>query len=371
MGKDYYNILGVGKTATAEEIKKAFRQKAHQCHPDKAGGDEAKFKEVNEAYQVLGNAEKRKQYDQFGSTFEQARSQGGFHGFNGFRDFSGYTNGFNIDMDDLGDIFGGIGDIFGFGGGTRQRARKRRGSDIQVVLPLGFSEAIFGVDKELNITKRVVCPDCRGEGAEPGSKIETCAVCGGSGRITKVQRTILGNMQVQMACDRCGGEGKTYAHRCGKCSGTGAVRENVKLKVKIPAGIDDSETIRLSGQGEAGEKGAAAGDLYLSVKISPDRRFTRDGYDIGSAAEINMVQAALGGRIKVETVDGPVELKIPAGTQSGTVFKLRSKGVPRLVARGAFGALSGKRGDHLVTVTVKIPVNLNNKQKKLLEELGL
>ncbi|MCX6796377.1 MAG: molecular chaperone DnaJ [Candidatus Falkowbacteria bacterium] len=362
MGKDYYNILGVNRTATQEEIKKAFRQKAHQCHPDKAGGDEAKFKEINEAYQVLGDATKRSQYDQFGSTFEQARAGGGFQGFDGFRDFSGFTNGFNINMDDIGDIFGGLGDIFGFSSGSRRTKRAQRGGDIQMLLEIDFLEAVFGADKEISFKKTVKCEHCRGNCAEPGSKIETCRTCGGSGRITKIQRTILGNMQVQIACDDCDGEGKSYNQRCSKCHGSGVCQEIVNLKVKIPAGIDSGETIRLSGQGEAGERGASAGDLYLKIRVRPDRRFNRDGYDIKFRAEINFTQAALGDKIDVETVDGFVKLYIPDGTQSGTVFKLKGKGIERLQGRG--------RGDQLVEVIVKTPKSLSRKQKELLRELG-
>jgi len=362
MSKDYYNVLGVGKNASQEEIKKAFRKKAHQYHPDKAGGNEAKFKEVNEAYQVLGNAQKRAQYDQFGSAFEHAQAGGGFSGFDGFRDFTGYTNGFNVNMDDLGDIFSGIGDIFGFGGGARRR-RAKRGNDIEVMLTIEFKEAVFGAEKEINLKKQVKCDRCHGNCAEPGSKIETCKTCGGSGRTTRVQRTILGNMQVQMTCEDCAGEGKSYTKKCSKCSGTGVCQETVKLKVKIPAGIDNGETIRLSGQGEAGEQGAQAGDLYLRVKVIPDPRFTRDGYNILSQAEISFSQAALGDKIDILTIDGPGKLKIPEGTQSGKIFRLGNKGVPNLHGRG--------RGDQLVEVIVKTPTNLNRKQKQMFKELNI
>jgi molecular chaperone DnaJ len=365
MGKDYYKILGVEKGASQEEIKKTFRQKAHEHHPDMKGGDEAKFKEVNEAYQVLGDAKKRAQYDQFGSTFEQARGQGGFSGFEGFRDFSGFTNGFNIDMDDIGDIFGGIGDMFGFSsrGGERRTNRARRGRDLQTIIALSFGEAVFGAEKEISVTRNVKCGHCRGNAAEPGSKIETCKACGGSGRVTRMQRTILGSIQVQTICDACGGEGKTYAQKCSKCSGAGISRETSTLKIKIPAGIDDGETIRLTGQGEAGERGAPAGDLYLKMKIKPDARFERGGYDIKSKALIGFRQAALGDKIEVETVDGAVKLKIPAGTQSGTVFKLRGRGIPKLRGSG--------RGDHFVEVVVRTPTGLSRKQKELLEEAGI
>jgi len=359
MGKDYYNILGVEKGASQDEIKKMFRKKAHQYHPDKANGDEAKFKEINEAYQVLGDSKKRGQYDQFGSSFENMQGAGGF---DGFRDFSGAANGFNINMDDLGDIFGGIGDIFGFRGGQRG-SRQRQGNDIQVMLAISFQEAVFGVDKTVRLEKQVKCGHCKGNLAEPGTKIETCQVCGGSGRVTKVQRTILGNMQVQAICEKCNGEGKTYAKKCTKCHGSGVVLDSVAITVKIPAGIDDGETIRLSGQGEAGEKGLPAGDLYLKIQVNPDARFTRDGYEIRSEVEINFTQASLGDKIDVDTVDGSVKLKILAGTQSETEFKLRGKGITRLRGRG--------RGDQIVKVIVKTPTNLSRKQKDLLKDLYL
>lgn len=368
MGKDYYQILGVNKSATQDEIKKAFRTKAHEYHPDKKGGDEAKFKEINEAYQVLGDSKKRSQYDQFGSAFEHAQGSGGFHGFDGFRDFSGFANGFssqgraeNIDMDDLGDIFGGIGDIFGFGGGRRKRSR--RGADLQVLLTIEFREAVFGVEKEIKLNKTIKCDHCRGNMAEPGSKIETCKTCNGTGRVTRVQRTILGNIQVQTTCENCNGEGKTYSEKCKKCNGMGVIQDTATLKIKIPAGIDNGETIRLTGQGEAGEKGASAGDLYIKVRVNPDKRFERSGYDIKSKTEINFTQASLGDKIDIETVHGSVKLKIPTGTQSGTIFKLGEKGIQKLQGRG--------KGDHLVEVILKTPTNLNKKQKKLLEELNL
>lgn len=364
MSKDYYNILGVGKNASQEEIKKAFRKKAHQCHPDKQGGDEQKFKEINEAYQVLGDAKKRAQYDQFGSAFEHAQAGGGFSGFEGFRDFSGFTNGFNVNFDDLGDIFGGLGDIFGSSArGGRGRGRVRRGDDIEVLLNIEFKEAVFGAEKEISLRKNVVCDRCKGNGAEPGSRIETCKTCGGAGRIVKTQRTIFGIMRTQAACPDCGGEGKAHSQKCSKCRGNGVIQEISGIKVKIPAGIDNGETIRLSGHGEAGAKGAPAGDLYLKIRVNPDIKFKRDGYNILSKAEISFVQAALGDKIKIDTVDGPVKLKIPEGAQSGKVFRLSSRGIPRL--RG------GGRGDHLIEIIVKTPTGLSRKQKEMLKELGI
>ncbi len=361
--KNYYNILGVKKNASQDDIKKAFRKLAHQHHPDKKSGDEAKFKELNEAYQALSNPQKRAQYDQFGSTFEQARGQGGFSGFeNGF---SGFTNGFNVDMDDLGDIFGNIGDIFGFssrggGGGGRQA---KRGHDIQVALTIGFIEAIFGVEKEISLKKTVKCEKCQGEGRKQGSTIETCKTCNGSGRVNKVQRTIFGNMQTQMTCHDCEGEGKIFKEKCSACDGIGIINKIVNFKVKIPAGINNNETIRLSGLGEAVAKRGQAGDLYLKIKVSPDHRFERDGVNIKSCAKIGFSQAALGDKIEVATVDGSVDLKIPEGTQSGRVFILRGKGAPYLNSHG--------RGDHLVEVIIKTPTNLSRKQKELLKESGL
>ncbi len=355
MSQDYYNILGVDKGASQDEIKKAFRKKAHEFHPDKAGGDEAKFKEVNNAYQVLGDIKKRAQFDQFGAGFEQAGGAGGFGGF------SGGAGGVHVDMDDLGDIFGGIGDMFGFGGG-RSQTKQQRARDIRVGIELSFLEAVFGVEKELNIKKKITCDHCKGNIAEPGTKIETCKTCNGTGRVAKVQRTILGNIQVQSICDICQGEGKTYAKKCTKCYGSGTVEGVDKFKIKIPAGIDDGETIRLTGKGEAGAKGSPAGDMYVVVSVKKDKRWDRDGVNIKTQEEIGFVDASLGTKIEIETVSGGLSLKIPAGTQSGTIFKLRNKGIP--------GLRSGGKGDHFVKVIVKTPTNLNRKQKKLLEELN-
>ena len=362
MSKDYYDILGVSKSANADEIKTAFRKKAHEHHPDK-GGNAEKFKELNEAYQVLGNAEKRKKYDQFGSA---AFNQGGAGGWGGFSDqgFSGFQNGgFNVDFEDLGDMFGGFGDIFGFGGGRSGTKRQSRGRDLEMSLSLDFLEAAFGTEKEVSFSKNAVCDRCQGNGAEPGAKIETCKTCNGSGRISRLQRTILGNIQTQTACTACGGEGKTYSQKCSKCAGSGVHHEAVKLKVRIPAGIADGESIRLNSQGEAGQKGTPAGDLYLRIKLSPHKKFVRDGYDVRTEETISIKQAILGDKIEVLTVHGLLQLKIPEGTQSGTVFKLKEKGVPKLHNRGT--------GDHFVKIIVKIPTSLNKKQKQLLEELGL
>ncbi|OIO39364.1 MAG: molecular chaperone DnaJ, partial [Candidatus Omnitrophica bacterium CG1_02_49_16] len=348
MSKDYYKMLGVDKNASQDEIKKAFRKKAHEFHPDKAGGNAEKFKEINEAYQIVGNEEKRKKYDQFGDAafanagfggtgmnwedFMRAAQggQGGFSGFNG--------GNINIDFGDLGDIFGNIGEMFGFsmGGGGGQR-RRARGADIQTELAIEFSEAVFGVNKDISLYKTVVCEHCRGNGAEPGTSIITCKTCGGAGYVMQVQRTILGSFQSRSTCPDCGGEGKTAKTKCSQCHGTGLQKDTVEINVKIPAGIDDGQTIKLSGQGEASSSGVN-GDLYIRIRVKSDSNFEREGNDILSVAEISFPQAALGDKISVITVDGEITLKIPAGTQSGQVFKLRG--------RGAYSLHGRNRGDH-------------------------
>ena len=358
MNKNYYDILDVSKGASQDEVKKAFRKKAHEFHPDKKGGDEAKFKEANEAYQVLGNEQKRKQYDQFGSAGMGGAGFGGQGGFGG----GGYQN-VNIDMDDLGDMFGGLGDIFGFGEGGGGRRGPRQGEDIQAIMTISFDEAVFGTEKEVELRKSVACDVCGGNGSKPGAKIDTCKTCGGAGRVRKIQRTILGNMQTEVICSNCRGEGKIYSEKCSNCKGVGILNKNIKLKVRIPAGINNGETIRLASQGEAGEKGASAGDLYLKIRVTESIEFNRDGYDILTKKEISFRDAVLGANIEIETIHGKVTLKIPEGTQSGTIFKLRSKGVKELNGKG--------NGDHLVDIIIKTQKNLNKKQKELLKELNI
>lgn len=363
MSKDYYNILGVSKTASSDEIKAAFRKKAHEHHPDK-GGDAEKFKELNEANQVLGNPEKRKQYDQFGSAFQNGQA-GGAQGFGG-QGFGGFQNGGgfgNMDFEDLSDMFGGFGDIFGFGGGRQTSKRQTQGRDMEMALNLDFLDAAYGTEKEISFTKNATCSRCHGNGAEPGARVETCKTCGGAGRVSRVQRTILGNIQTQATCSTCDGEGKIYSQKCTQCGGTGVHRESAKLKVKIPAGINDGESIRLSGQGEAGEKGASAGDLYLRIKLLPHKKFVRVGYDIKTEEKISIKQAVLGDKVDVETIRGTIKLKIPEGTQSGTIFKLKEKGIEKLHNRGI--------GDQFIKVIVEIPSGLNKKKAQILAELDI
>ncbi len=371
MSKDLYEILGVAKDASADEIKKAYRKLAHKYHPDKPDGDEAKFKEINGAYQVLGNAERRQRYDQFGPGYEQQAGARG-QGFN-WEDFAraaggaggpfggGQGQGQRVEYDfgDFGDIFG---DIFGFGRRSGGRSARTSGQDIQMDMQLPFREAVFGAETDISLYTHVACLKCGGNGAEPGTKIETCQTCGGQGQVARVQQTILGQFRTASICPDCHGEGKKPEKKCTKCNGEGRVKEEETVRVKIPAGISDGETIRLSGKGEVGVRGSQAGDLYITVRVQPDPQFDRDGDDIRSTAELSFSQAALGDKIPVETLDGEVMLKVPAGTQSGKVFKLSEKGVPHLRTRG--------RGDHLVTVQVVTPTKLSRKQKQLLEELN-
>lgn len=364
MSKDYYKTLGVDKKASADEIRKAYYKLAHQHHPHK-GGDEAKMKEINEAYSVLGNVEKRVQYDQYGSTFEQARSQGGFSGFDGFRDFSDFAQAaggqrggqsYSFEFGDLGDLFG---DIFGGGRAKSRRTFSHSGQDIQAELTLNFSEAAFGAEKLLQINKETVCQTCNGTGAEPGSKTITCKTCGGSGQVV---RNIGFGLGFPAICPDCDGQGRKVEKECSACRGRGVNKQTQDLNVKIPAGIDQGQTIRLAGKGNAGVKGGEAGDLYLKIKVLADSRFARDGFNILTKAKISFTQAALGGKIEIETLDGKLWLKIPEGTQTGKVFRLKGRGVPVLRGKG--------RGDQLVEIIVKTPARLSRRQKELLRELG-
>ncbi len=368
---DYYKILGVDRNASQDEIKKAFRKLAHKYHPDKEGGDEKKFKEINEAYQVLSNPEKRKQYDQFGRTFDGAGgfngAQSGF-GTTGFdwQDFAraaggqGFKSGINFDDFDLGDIFG---DWFGTMSGRRSTRsdKKRRGADLEYQMEITMEEAAFGAEKVVRIQRMGECDKCGGRGYEPDVKIVTCPQCKGSGVITQSRRTFFGVFQTQTVCPTCEGEGTKPERYCSRCHGTGRIKQTVELKVKIPAGVDNGDSIKLNGQGDAGEKGGPVGDLYITFKIKPKPGFKRQGYNILSKEKINFVQAALGDKIEVRTLDGLVKLKIPAGTQSGDIFKLTGKGAYKLHGRG--------RGDHLVEIIVEVPKKLSRRAKNLLEQL--
>ncbi len=354
MPRDYYEILGVPKGASEDDLKKAFRKKAHELHPDK-GGDEKAFKEVNEAYQVLGDAKKRAAYDQFGhAAFQQGGAGAGPQGFGGF----------NVNFEDMGDLGDLFGNMFGFGGagGTSRGGQRRRGNDVEVRVEITFMEAVRGTEKTVSYRALTACEACGGSGAEKGSKTVSCPACKGSGRVTRLQQTILGSFQTVAACEKCRGTGSVPERTCPSCHGNGVIGANRTFSVSIPAGIDDGESIRVSGSGEAAPHGGAAGDLYVHVRVKVDSRFTREGNDVVSEAYAPMSAFALGGKIDVETVDGPVELKVPAGTDAGTVFRLRGKGIPYL--------RSHSRGDHLVTLKPEIPKKLSREQRKLLEGLS-
>ncbi len=357
--RDYYEALGVSKNATTDELKKAYRKLALKYHPDKGGSkeDETKFKEINEAYSVLSDPEKRKAYDQFGHSNPYGAGNGG--GNQQYQQYGGFdSQNINFDFSDLG----GFGDIFEtfFGGGKTGGRGKKRGSDIEAEIRIDFIEAVFGVEKDFKLLKMNRCDRCQGEGSEPGSSIKTCPTCHGNGQVSTQARTVFGTFAQTAVCPECQGLGKIPDKKCSKCGGKGRIKEQVSVKVKIPAGIDNGQSIRLDGKGEAAERGGTAGDLYLHVSVNTDKRFERHGFNIHSETEVTFPQAALGTTVAVETIDGAVKLKIPAGTQTGKLFKLSERGVTKINSRS--------RGDHLVTVIVKTPTNLSRKQKKLLEE---
>ncbi|MDO8463335.1 MAG: molecular chaperone DnaJ [bacterium] len=350
MANDYYSTLGVAKGATADEIKRAFRKLAQQHHPDK-GGDPERFKEINEAYQILSNAEKRQQYDQYGHTFEQARSQGGFRGFEGFGDFSNWAEATGVNFEDL---FSGVF------GGARGRSQQRRGRDLEVRVDLAFSDAVFGATKTLKLERRIACGSCSGSGAEKGTDLESCSSCSGAGRVRQVQQTIFGAFQQVRTCPACEGAGKVAKTKCATCHGSGTQLKEGEVSLEVPAGVEDGTVLEVRGGGEATGHGAPSGDLYVHLRVKPDARFERDGDTIRSRVTITAAQATLGDTVDVVTVDGTVALKVPAGTQPGDHLRLKAKGVPR---RG-FG-----RGDHIVTVEVKIPEKLSRTEKRIWEEL--
>ncbi|MBI3231619.1 MAG: molecular chaperone DnaJ [Candidatus Doudnabacteria bacterium] len=364
MNKDYYEILGLSKSASADEVKRAFRKKAHEYHPDKQGGSHEKFKEINQAYQVLSDENKRKAYDTYGNNWETAsQGFGGFSarggsasGWEGF-DFGGFGGQGGIEFD-LGDIFG---DMFG---GRRARTEQRnKGIDLEMSLTVSFTEAVFGLEKEVTLEKRDACKACKGTGAENGGKVMNCPKCHGQGQIRTQRRTIFGTIASAVSCETCEGTGKVPEKACGVCGGTGNLRMEKTLSVKIPAGINDGQSIRIAGEGEAGYRGSRAGDLYLRIRVQPHKEFKRDGVNLYKDLPISFTQASLGAKIILQTLDGGVELKIPSGTQSDTQFRLKSKGVPELNN-------PSKRGDLIITARVVVPNKLSKKEKDLLKQLA-
>lgn len=352
--RDYYEVLGVERGASDADIKKAYRKLAKQYHPDVNPGDkaaEAKFKEINEAYEVLSDPQKRAKYDQFGHAGMDPNGFGGFGG--GFGDFD----------------FGGIGDIFetffggaGFGRSTRSRTGPQKGSDLKYTMEIDFEEAAFGVEKEISISRMESCPTCHGTGAKPGTEPVTCRHCNGTGQVQYKQSTPFGQFVNIKTCDVCHGEGKIIASPCEECSGKGKVRKNVKIKINVPAGIDDGQTISLRGEGEPGARGGPSGDLFISIRVRHHPIFQRQGNDVICEIPITFVQGALGAEMEVPTLDGKVKYTIPEGTQTGTVFRLKGKGIPFLRGNG--------RGDQYVKVHIEVPRKLDEKQKALLREFA-
>ena len=350
---DYYQTLGVGRNASADEIKKAFRRQAIKNHPDQ-GGDETKFKQLNEAYEVLSNPDKKQRYDQFGKAGLGGRQQAPPGG--------GFTNaqGFQFEFGDLG----GFGDLFGnlFGGSAGGRRRRTTASELEMALDLSFREAVFGVEKTVKVTLDDQCQTCKGKRAQPGSEIKDCSSCKGKGQVNQtIQVPFMGRVNQAVPCSVCAGTGNLILEPCQTCKGRGVAGQEKKIKIAIPAGVEDGMAIRLAGQGEADASGRAE-DLLVHLRVRPDKHFTRESDLILSEQSIGMVEAALGAELEVETVDGPVAIRIPAGTQSGTDFKLTGHGAPRLNAKG--------RGDHIVSLTVVTPTRLSRRQRKLLEELA-
>ncbi len=353
MPRDYYEILGVPRNASQDEIKAAFRRLARKYHPDVSAEPDAeeRFKEINEAYAVLSDPQKRAAYDRFG----HAGVGGAGGGFRGAPDFG---------MGDFADIFE---EIFGFGGfgrawGQANRPRPRRGRDLQITLTLEFEEAVFGAEKEVRFTRSETCHTCGGTGAAPGTQPQTCPTCHGSGRVRQTRTTFFGTMVQETLCPTCRGQGKVIPQPCPTCRGRGVERRTVQKVVAVPPGVDSGTQIRLAGEGEPGENGGPPGDLYIKVKVKSHRFFQRRGDDIILHLNINVAQAALGAEVEVPTVDGPHTLRIPAGTQPGQTFRLKGKGVPHLQRSG--------RGDQIVVVNVEIPTRLDERQRALFHELG-
>jgi molecular chaperone DnaJ len=355
--RDYYEVLGVSKNASADELKKAYRRLAVEHHPDR-GGQEEKFKEISEAYEVLKDDSKRKRYDQFGHAGVGSSAASDGNPYAGF----GGAQSVNFDFGDLG-----LGDIFesffggGFNGaGQQHQHQQSRGNDIQTSTEISFEDAIFGTEVELRLNIEDVCPHCKGTTAEPGHELKTCDQCNGSGQVVNVTRTIFGNIQQASICPKCKGTGKVPEKVCTVCHGKGTERKDQKISIKIPAGIDDGSTIRLREHGEAVANGQK-GDLFVNVRVKSHKQFTREGDLILSEEHIDMVDAALGTEMEVSTVDGPITMKVPAGTQSGTDFKLSGHGVPHL--------RKSTRGAHIVTIIVDTPTKLSKQQQELLSQL--
>ncbi len=362
--KDYYQILGISKDSSQEDVKKAYRKLAHKHHPDK-GGDEGKFKEINEAYQILGDKNKRQQYDRFGQTFDGGGGQGrsAYGGFGGFdpsswgENFSGGGGGFGFDLD-LEDLF----ESFFSGGRTAGRKNFRRGSDLEATVEINLKDVLKGVKKTISLNKKTICPRCKGSGGEPGTKVKECFSCRGMGQVQQMKKTILGAMTRYVRCPECKGEGTIPEKPCNVCGGEGRVAGKEDLSVFIPAGVDSGQTLKIPGKGEAGVRGGALGDLFVKIFVRPDPVFKRRGDDIYISAFIPYSKAVLGEEVKIPTLEGKnISLKIPAGVEPGKVFKISKKGIPHFSGWGS--------GDMFVKISIRTPKKLNKKQKDLLKEM--
>lgn len=358
MSKDYYETLGVNKGASKDEIKKAFYKLAHKYHPDKKEGNEAKFKQVNEAYQTLSDDSKRAKYDQFGAGYENmagghSHQGGGFEGF----DFNGFSGGFQnggaeFDFGNLNDIFS---DFFGGGG----RAQARRGRDISTEIQISFSDAVFGITRKVLITKTSNCMICKGSGAKAGTKMETCKHCNGQGQIRETKRSFLGNISSTKICETCFGAGEVPKEVCEKCKGKGVLRREEEISIVIPAGIRDGEMIRMTGMGEAVTKGTT-GDLYIKINVMPHPVFKREGYDLVMDLNLKLSDALLGMKYPIETLDGKIEVTIPEGVSINEILRVKGRGVP---------SAKSKRGDILIKLNIKMPSKISRKSREIIEEL--
>ena len=356
MSKDYYSILGVEKGASKDDIKKAFRKLAHKYHPDKVGGDEQKFKEIGEAYSVLSDDKRRAEYDTYGRTFGGGGggAQGGPYGGPGGFDFSNFAQGFGGGQGvefDVGDIFGDF-----FGGGAR---RTRRGRDISIDIELSFKESVFGVERTVLLTKVGTCEACEGSGAKKGTKLATCGTCNGAGKVHETKQTIFGAFSTTRTCNVCNGTGKVPEEKCTTCHGQGVLRKEEEVKIAVPAGIDDGEMVRLTGGGEA-IPGGTPGDLYVKIHVKKDAKFRKEGHDLVMPLSIKLTDALLGATYKIETLDGELSLKVPAGVTHGERLRVKGKGIPQRY---------GSRGDLYITIDIQVPSKLSRKAKEAAEVL--
>ena len=357
--RDYYEVLGIDKSASADEIKSAFRKLAMKYHPDRNPGDasaEEKFKEINEAYSVLSDADKKEKYDKFG--FAGIDPNAGYGGFGG-----GFStqDAYDIFNQFFGGGFGGFSGFGGFGGQTRRNS-PRRGADIQKRMNITFNEAVFGAKKQIRLTKDVECDECKGSGCAAGTGKKTCPTCGGRGQVMGVQNTLFGQVQTMTTCQNCGGTGQIIENPCKSCGGSGKVRKTVELSVDIPAGVDNDSIITLRGQGQMGSNGGGSGDLYLVLSVAPHEVFKRDGDDLWLQVPITFTQAALGDTITVPGLTEKLSCKVPAGTQTGTVLRMKGKGVPNVHTK--------KPGDMYVEVNIEVPTKLNSEQKEMIRKFG-